>query len=72
MTERAERLAEFLRQQGWDLNDHNVKQCHACGTDMMSRDRYCSRCGTRSKPDADTLTELEAGIAFALGDAPGA
>lgn len=35
-----------------------VKQCHACATELLARDKFCRRCGVRQAFQAETTTKL--------------
>jgi hypothetical protein len=72
MTKRAERLAEFLTNAGWEVYADIGHVCSKCGHED-SWANYCSNCGTKMPKDEKTtedesLVFLENAIKYALGE----
>ncbi len=72
MTKRAERLAEFLTNAGWEVYADIGQVCPKCGhlDDRFSWANYCPHCGKKMPKEAvaedDGLVFLENAIKYAL------
>jgi hypothetical protein len=68
-TERARRAAAVLAERGWSVTDNGGMTCPRCGADVQRNARYCCQCGEALRTlSHDTLSDLEAAIAAAMGD----
>jgi predicted amidophosphoribosyltransferase len=69
MSARAQRAAEVLRQKGWSIDGpHREQNCPQCRSTMPREANYCQQCGTPVPACDDSIADIEAAIAAALGE----